>query len=478
MNSTAFSAACPAILGLNEKGIDLSKTYCDELCTQIAGHAALNAVEFMGGTVKALRAELEEKAAKLKDLLYEQQECDSAKNALQEFKDQLDGLNGEIDRTFAAHHAANEAFLDAEEELYEIQDIGEDNKAQIEILTGKLAEKVEIQKGLTGKLKEITDEEPKIKALLATAVASFKEATTLIDNAMGALTSFAKLKLLVASTVAKMWTYFQDGVLTPLDNLGLEKGMLLHEYFEKNYESNKEYGELLENLEGLDKHCGSAASPAFLRVDKQPLQATLLDMCEYKPAAESGPEFAATVLDIGDKMLVNLRTAQAWHEPLTGHPELTPEKLEELRTAGEIANLRKIENAFGPSDYFKNYLSRWKADSGDFLALLTQLTSMHEQLVATGDKLSREVTELKEKLSAHQKLKKDTYVQLQAAIKETEGSQEEVRLAKEEQDALNDEIDQAESNLAELYRLLQEAEAAWSKAQDVFKEEYEKGTNM
>merc|ERR1719284_1695935 len=39
----------------------------------------------MGGTVKSLRADLEEKAAKLKDLLYEKQECDSAKKALQEF---------------------------------------------------------------------------------------------------------------------------------------------------------------------------------------------------------------------------------------------------------------------------------------------------------------------------------------------------------------------------------------------------------
>lgn len=477
-SSDVVLKACNAILGLNEKGIDLSKTYCDELCTQIAGHAALNAVEFMGGTVKSLRAELEEKAAKLKELVYEQQECDSAKNALQEFKDQLDGLNAEIDRTFAAHQAANDALLDAEDEMDEMHKKEEDNKVKIDNLVGKLTEKNGIQEGLAGKLKELKDEEPNIKALLAAAVAAFKEATTLIDNAMGALTSFAKLKILVASTVAKMWTVFQDGVLTPLDNLGIEKSVQLHEYFEKKYESNKEYGELMENLEGLDKHCASAARPAFLRVEKQPLQATLLDMCEYKQAAESGPEFAATVLDIGDKMLVNLQTAQAWHDPLTGHPELTPEKLKELMAAGEIANLRTIENAFGPSDYFKNYLSRWKADSGDFLKLLSQLSSMHEQLEATGERLGQAVSDLKDKLSAHQALKRDTFSRLQAAIEETESAQQAVILAKDEQNALNDEIDQAEQNLAELYRLLQEAEDAWVKAQKVFEEEYKKGTNM
>merc|ERR1719242_445598 len=201
-------------------------------------------------------------------------------------------------------------------------------------------------------------------------------------------------------------------------------------------------------------------------------------MCEYKQAAESGPEFAATVLDIGDKMLVNLQTAQTWHDPLAGHPELTPEKLEELMAAGEIANLRTIENAFGPSDYFKNYLSRWKADSGDFLKLLSQLSSMHEQLVATGAKLSQAVVDLKDKLSAHQALKRDTFSRLQAAIKETESAQQEVILAKDEQNALSDETDQAETNLAELLRLLEEAEKAWVAAQKVFEEEYKKGTNM
>merc|ERR1711879_406041 len=131
-SSDVVLKACNAILGLNEDGIDLSKTYCDELCTQIAGHAALNAVEFMGGTVKSLRAELEGKAAKLKDLVNEQQECDSAKNALQEFKDQLDGLNAEIDRTFAAHQAANDAVLDAEDEMEEMKDKEEENKVKID----------------------------------------------------------------------------------------------------------------------------------------------------------------------------------------------------------------------------------------------------------------------------------------------------------------------------------------------------------
>merc|ERR1719428_910083 len=117
--------------------------------------------------------------AKLKELVYEQQECDSAKNALQEFKDQLDGLNAEIDRTFAAHQAANDALLDAEDEMHKKE---EDNKVKIDNLVGKLTEKNGIQEGLAGKLKELKDEEPNIQASLAAAVAAFKEATTLTEK--------------------------------------------------------------------------------------------------------------------------------------------------------------------------------------------------------------------------------------------------------------------------------------------------------
>ena len=56
---------------------------------------------------------------------------------------------------------------------------------------------------MAGQFKELKDEEPNIKALLAAAVAAFNEATTRIDNDMGALTIFAKPKNRVASTVAQ-----------------------------------------------------------------------------------------------------------------------------------------------------------------------------------------------------------------------------------------------------------------------------------
>merc|ERR1712217_647256 len=79
-----------------------------------------------------------------------------------------------------------------------------------------------------------------------------------------------------------------------------------------------------------------------------------------------------TVLTIGDSMLKNLKTAQAWHD--------TPEERPDLIKKGEPAGLRMIETAFGPSSYFSSYPERWKADKGDFLKLLASLNTLLEQL--------------------------------------------------------------------------------------------------
>ena len=123
-----------------------STTDCDELGIQIAGDAAWNAVEFMGGTVNPLKANLKGQAAHVKDLVDEQQECDSANNVLQEFKDQLEGLNAEIDRTCAAHQTANNAVLDAEDKMDEMRKKEEDNKANVDNLVKTLTEKNGIQR--------------------------------------------------------------------------------------------------------------------------------------------------------------------------------------------------------------------------------------------------------------------------------------------------------------------------------------------
>merc|ERR1719512_153967 len=467
--SNAVLAACCEVVEC-QPGIDIPKNYCDELCTRMAGNPALNEVEYLGGSVAELKKKLEEASAKLKEAVHEQKECNAAKGALSDFQSQLTEMNSDIDRTFDVQKKANAALQAAEEELEDLLDEADDLEAKREAAEDKLAEDELAVNGLAGDLKKLKDAEPGIKKEMEDAIGKFEKAVKLVNEATTALNSFNKLKVLVTSTISKMWVYFSDAVLAPLDNLGLEKGMPMEDFFEKEYESNKEYGELLGDLEGLTKHCDASAKPAFERIKKDELKQTLLDMCVYAPAEESAKEFAATVLTIGDKMLANLKTAQSWHDA----PEERPDMVEK----GEPAGLRQIETAFGLSSYFSSYLQRWKADTGDFLRLLANLNTLIVELKEQRANPEKIKDELIGKLQAHGEKRKATFAKLSQALAKKEKSAQEVQQAKEEEQATSDLVDKQEASIANLKKLFEEAWKAYKDAEALFEATQKKGTNL
>jgi predicted nuclease with TOPRIM domain len=467
--SNSVLAACCEIVEC-QPGIDIPYSYCDELCTRMAGNPALNEVEYLGGSVSELRKQLEEASAKLKDTVHEQKECEAAQIALLEFQSQLTEMNNEIDRTFDVQKKANAALQMAEEELEDLLDEADDLEAKKEEAQSKLEEDELAANGLASDLQKLKQAEPGIREEMEDAINQFEGGVKLVNEATTALNSFNKLKVLVASTVSKMWLYFSDAVLTPLNNLGLEKGMPVEEYFEKEYESNDEYGQLLGDLEGLTKHCDASAKPAFTAIKEAELKQTLLDMCAYTPAEESAKEFATTVLTIGDKMLEHLKTAQAWHD--------TPKERPDLIEKGEPAGLRMIETAFAPSAYFSSYLERWKADSGDFLKLLASLNTLLAQLKEQRESFEKIKDRLIGKLEDHIKKKKATFTKLAQAVAKKDKSAQELEQAKEEEQATSDLVDKQEASVANLRKIFEEAWAAYKAAEALFEATQKKGTNL
>jgi len=467
--SNSVLEACCEIMGC-QAGIDVPKSYCDELCTRMAGDEALNEVEYLGGSTSELRQKLEEASAQLKDAVHEQKECEAAKSALLDFQSQLTEMNKEIDRTFDVQKKANAALQAAEEELEDLLDEADDLEAKREDAENKLKKDELEENGLVGELKKLKDAEPGIKKKTQAAIDQFEGGVKLLNEATTALNSFNKLKVLVTSTISKMWFYFKDALLTPLDNLGLEKGMPMKDFFEKEYASNKEYGELLGDLNGLTKHCDVEAKPAFERVKEDALKQTLLEMCEYRPAEKSAEEFATTVLTIGDSMLKNLKTAQAWHD--------TPEEEPDLIKKGEPAGLRRIETAFGPSSYFSSYLERWKADKGDFLKLLASLNTLLEQLRTQSKFFEKIKDQFVQELEDHIALTKATFQKLLKASAKKAQSDKELKQAKDEEEAAMDLVDKQEASVANLKKLFEEAWAAYKAAEALFEDTQKKGTNL
>merc|ERR1712038_50270 len=131
--------------------------------------------------------------------------CESAKLALANFQQQMDDLNGDIEEAFKRHRAANKDCEAAENGLDKMAEEQGDLTAKIEELENKLAEKNKIEEGLKAKMAEIKKQEPIMRGAVAAAIAAYEAAASQLDDAMGALTSFNKLKALVATTVVHMW---------------------------------------------------------------------------------------------------------------------------------------------------------------------------------------------------------------------------------------------------------------------------------
>jgi len=306
---------------------------------------------------------------------------------------------------------------------------------------------------------------------LKDAIKALGHANKLINDGVAALQSFNTLKLLVTSTVAKMWVYFSDGLLMDLGNLGIddEEGLSMKEYFETNFEQNREYEALLADMKGLTKHCEDPAKPAFELISP-PLKDTLLDMCTYEQAETSSEAFANTVVDIGEKMLGHLETVQAWHT--------TPQERPDLVEKGEPAGLRKIETAFGETSYFSNYLKRWKADTGDFLKLLDNLKELTEKLKTSGKQLEMAKDKLVMKLGVQQALKKKAQELFEEAKSKREQSEEEVSVAEGELQGVFDAVGQKSTDVDNLRDLFEAAWKAYKAAEKLFEDTQKKGTGV
>jgi len=452
-------------------------SYCDEFCTQISQDQQLNEVAFLGGETKTLQEELDKKSSALAYLVSEQKECEGARAALLDFQQQMDVLNLDIEAAFKKYREANSDVGAAEKGLDSMAEQQNDLSAKLEELENTLAEKNKIEEGLKGQMAEIKAQEPVMRSAVSAAIGAYEAASTRLDDAMGALTSFNKLKGLVGVTVVNMWMYFSTGVLEHMNTLGIEKGYTLTEYFTEAYKNHENYIPLLKGMKWLSEHCENAALPAFKGVEDADLQKDLNDMCVYDPFAEATAEFGDEVMEIKKKMLSSLEKAQKWHEPTDGHPEYTQEFLKQVVVDGEIAMLRDIENSFGTSDYYTQYLTNWKR-GGLFLGLLEKLKAVEADLAKLKADLDTKVATGKAMLAELMKKKKNTFTALQKALQESEDADADVTQAKEEEAALQALIDVAEANLESLYDLLDKADAAYAAAKAAFATAHKKGTNL
>jgi len=459
---------------------DLTKTYCDELCTNMGSNKKIiNRVGYVGKDADTINKKIQEEGIKLKMWMDEKAECESAQAALTDFREVYNKLDNDITVAVKNEMDARDLYEEALESMIELEGHKEDNAERVEEAESGLQEAGILAADLKKEYDELKKDDADTRASLVALMKTFEEANVLIDNAMSAMSSFQKLKLLVGGTVKSMWSYFDQGVLQPLDKLGLQKGMPLDPYFETDYETVLEYEDLMGNMKELNDHCKNTAENAFKRVEKADLRSKLLDMCVFDEPETSTPPFGETVLQIGKTMKKHLETAQAWHDPFTGHDDYTAEKMKALAAAGEIPMLREIENAFGPAPYYADYLAKWKADDPNgFMGLLKSLEKILADLKALAEKLKKQVEDATAKINDLTGKKNVLKPKLLEALEGAKLAEQELEAARAQEASLAEQMEQAQIDLAALKAALDAAEAAWQLAVDTFDEQYKFATNM
>merc|ERR1719436_2253219 len=141
----------------------------------------------------------------------------------------------------------------------------------------------------------------------------------------------------------------------------------------------------------------------------------------------------------------------------------------------EPAGLRRLENAFSISSFYSSYLTRWKADTGDFLKLLAKLNTLLGSLKDEAAKLEKLKDEFAAKAKAHTDLKKATMKKLTEALAKKEQSAKELQEAKDLEAGVEREVDQAESNVAQLQDAFNKAWAAYQAAKTLLEDTFKKG---
>merc|ERR1711972_474673 len=103
-------------------------------------------------------------------------------------------------------------------------------------------------------------------------------------------------------------------------------------------------------------------------------------------------------------------------------------------------------------------LSRWKADTGDFLKLLDNLKELTEKLQTTGEQLETAKNTVIMQLGVQQALKKTAQDKFDEAKRKREQSEEELSEAESELPSVFDAVANKNTNVDNLRDLF---EAAW-----------------
>lgn len=470
-NAEHVQEKCNEILPGDEEGEDSSN--CDELCAAFADICADYGSSVLKADGSNLAADLETLEEKIRYETNEMVECQDAKSYLSKFRTELEELKTEISTENSGRIAAREQFQMCQMELHMLEGVLSSRQPEKETSIALSAEMGDQVQSMSTALKNIESSSASLQHDLETTKQDIEDAKLALKKASAQFEAIETMKDIVSTLMLQMSVLADEAVQSPLISIGFDIDMdpAMHFTYDLSLEDSSSN---LNSLDDLDELCRVRAAPVFKEVmnivDLRPL-------CDIGVVKQRKKEITDAVKARLDGVKDGLQSVMAVMNTHAVENQMSKDDLAKRTQAGEPTGIYAVESVYGRTNFF-DYLTRWKSDTGEILALYKELGQTISALNAKSAQLEQNklaVSKKGDEVLAQMVVAKD---QLAQAVLKKQSQDEKHAAMTAELDAMNSNIDAYKDKLAALKEAMELAEQRWRDAKTALSEAHREGTNL
>lgn len=203
----------------------------------------------------------------------------------------------------------------------------------------------------------------------------------------------------------------------------------------------------------------------------------LRPLCDVGVVNQRKKEITDAVKARLDAVKSGLQTVIAVMNTHAVENQMSKDELARRTKDGEPTGIYAVEGVYGQTNFF-DYLTRWKSDTGDILALYKELGQTIDALNSKTEQLEQNklaVAKKGDEVLAQMVVAKD---QLAQAVLKKQSQDEAHAAMTAELDNMNSNIDAYKDKLAALKEAMEQAEQRWKDAKTALAEAHREGTNL
>lgn len=412
---------CLSILGMESvegRDADACKSICAEIASQARNLTSTLALRGRGAQPsKDIEAELERLRGMAQSLKTLMGDCANGRDELVRFKEEMEVLDTQLVDERSVYAAASSKLREA---TFDLEDLEEQAAEHTKVL-GRLLEILDqmqlVESGLQVELQNVEAEASEVQKAISEHTVRLRQVEAQIGAAQEASAATRDFRSKLANLLLQMLLSFDGAVRTPLQLLGLGRGVNIVELFPSSAIESVRSSTLAALQDMVDFCEKDSTRDAFgkaqeaVRGSEEPTN--FGELCEVSDVSSIAGNFGDIVQQRVDGVVKLLVSAQSWMYDFKGQKQA--DESNSSSPSAEPEGLRKIVSIYNESPFYKGYLKNWKI-GGTFQRYYVALALALKQSQETEEQLMEELYGFQRKLQGLMKQIQDTNERLDAAL--------------------------------------------------------------